>query len=40
MSENKVLAVVQGKEITEQVVLKFLNDLGPQMAMQFQSPRE
>lgn len=38
MSENKVLAVVQGKEITEQVVLKFLNDLGPQMAMQFQSP--
>lgn len=38
MNESKVLALVQGKEITEQVVLKFLNDLGPQMAMQFQSP--
>lgn len=38
MTESKVLAVVQGKEITEQVVLKFLNDLGPQIAMQFQSP--
>ena len=38
MSENKVLASVQGKEITQEVVMKFLNDLGPQMAMQFQSP--
>lgn len=38
MSENKVLAVVNGKEITEDIVVKFLNDLGPQMAMQFQSP--
>lgn len=38
MSENKVLAVVNGKEITENIVVKFLNDLGPQMAMQFQSP--
>jgi peptidyl-prolyl cis-trans isomerase C len=38
MSESRVLAVVQGKEITEETVLKFLNDLGPQMAMQFQSP--
>lgn len=38
MRENKILAVVNGKEITEDTVLKFLNDLGPQMAMQFQSP--
>ena len=38
MSENKVLASVEGKEITQEVVMKFLNDLGPQMAMQFQSP--
>ena len=38
MSESKVLAVVNGKEITEDTVMKFLNDLGPQMAMQFQSP--
>lgn len=38
MSESRVLAVVQGKEITEEIVLRFLNDLGPQMAMQFQSP--
>ncbi|MBU5426340.1 peptidylprolyl isomerase [Tissierella pigra] len=38
MSEKKVLAVVNEKEITEDTVLKFLNDLGPQMAMQFQSP--
>ncbi|MBU5256993.1 peptidylprolyl isomerase [Tissierella praeacuta] len=38
MSEKRVLAVVNGKEITEDTVLKFLNDLGPQMAMQFQSP--
>ncbi|MBU5310584.1 peptidylprolyl isomerase [Tissierella carlieri] len=38
MSEKRVLAVVNGKEITEDTVLRFLNDLGPQMAMQFQSP--
>ncbi len=38
MKENKVLAVVNGKEISEDTVLRFLNDLGPQMAMQFQSP--
>lgn len=38
MKENKVLASVEGKEITQDVVMKFLNDLGPQMAMQFQSP--
>lgn len=38
MTENKVLASVEGKEITQDIVMKFLNDLGPQMAMQFQSP--
>lgn len=38
MSEKRVLAVVNGKEITEDTVLRFLNDLGPQIAMQFQSP--
>lgn len=38
MSENKLVAVVNGKEITQGDVLKFLNDLGPQVAMQFQSP--
>ncbi len=38
MNEKKILAAVNGKEITEDTVLKFLNDLGPQMAMQFQSP--
>lgn len=38
MNNSKVLATVNGKEITEDIVLKFLNDLGPQTAMQFQSP--
>jgi peptidyl-prolyl cis-trans isomerase C len=38
MSNSKVLATVNGKEITQDVVMKFLNDLGPQTAMQFQSP--
>lgn len=38
MTENKVLASVEGKEITQEIVMKFLNDLGPEMAMQFQSP--
>lgn len=38
MSENQLVAKVSGKEITRQDVLKFLNDMGPQMAMQFQSP--
>lgn len=38
MSEKKIVAIVNGKEIFEQDVLKFLNDMGPQMAMQFQSP--
>lgn len=35
---SKVLATVNGKEITQDTVMKFLNDLGPQTAMQFQSP--
>lgn len=38
MNEKKLLASINGKEITQETVLKFLNDLGPQMAMQFQSP--
>lgn len=38
MNENKVLAIVNGKEITQDIVNQFLNNLGPQMAMQFQSP--
>lgn len=37
MTEKKLVAIVNGKEIFEQDVLKFLNDMGPQMAMQFQS---
>lgn len=35
MSENKVLATVNGKEITEQDVSSLLQSLGPQRAMQF-----
>lgn len=38
MSDNQLVAVVNGKEISRQDVMKFLNDIGPQMAMQFQSP--
>ena len=39
MSDNKELvAIVNGKEISKNDVLKYLNDIGPQMAMQFQSP--
>ncbi len=37
-NNNKVLATVNGKEITQATVMQFLNDLGPQTAMQFQSP--
>jgi len=36
--ENKVLAKVDNKEITEEIVSKFINDLGPQVGMQFNSP--
>lgn len=38
MTENKVVAKVNEKEITQKDVMKFLNDIGPQVAMQFQSP--
>lgn len=38
MSENKILATVNNKEITQQDVYAFLNELGPQVAMQFQTP--
>lgn len=38
MTEKKMVAIVNGKEIFEEDVLKFINDMGPQMAMQFQSP--
>ncbi len=38
MSNTNLVAVVNGKEISKDDVLKFLNDIGPQMAMQFQSP--
>lgn len=38
MSEKQLVAIVDGKEISRGDVLKFLNDMGPQMAMQFQSP--
>ncbi|MDX9916571.1 MAG: peptidylprolyl isomerase [Gudongella sp.] len=38
MSDNTPVAVVNGKEITRGDVVKFLNDIGPEMAMSFQSP--
>ncbi|WP_416198391.1 MAG: peptidylprolyl isomerase [Sporanaerobacter sp.] len=38
MNENPILATVNGKEITQKDVYVFLNELGPQVAMQFQSP--
>ncbi|WP_422485320.1 peptidylprolyl isomerase [Gudongella sp. DL1XJH-153] len=38
MTEQQLVAVVNGKEISREEVLKFLNDMGPQVAMQFQSP--
>lgn len=38
MTEQKLVAKVNGKEISREDVMKFLNDMGPQMAMQFQSP--
>lgn len=38
MSDKQVVAIVNGKEIRRSDVLKFLNDIGPQVAMQFQSP--
>ncbi|MCF6462870.1 peptidylprolyl isomerase [Clostridium sp. Cult1] len=38
MSENKVLATVNGKEITDKEVYNFLNQLAPQTAAQFNTP--
>ena len=38
MNENKVLATVNGKDITNQDVYTFLNHLDPQIAAQFRSP--
>jgi peptidyl-prolyl cis-trans isomerase C len=38
MTDQQLVAVVNGKEISRGDVLKFLNDMGPQVAMQFQSP--
>ena len=38
MSENKVLAIVNGKDITAQEVYNFLNQLDPQTAAQFSTP--
>ncbi|MDD2447101.1 MAG: peptidylprolyl isomerase, partial [Tissierellia bacterium] len=35
---NNLVAIVNGKEISKGDVAKFLNDIGPQLAMQFQSP--
>ncbi len=37
MNKNRVLAQVNDREITQQDVYAFLNNLGPQVAMQFQS---
>lgn len=38
MNDTNLVAIVNGKEITRDHVVKFLNDIGPQMAMQFRSP--
>ncbi|MDR7870842.1 MAG: peptidylprolyl isomerase [Tissierellaceae bacterium] len=38
MNKDKIVAIVNGKEISQDDVLRFLNDIGPQVAMQFQSP--
>ncbi len=38
MSDNKVLARVEGREITESDVERLLRNLGPQRAAQFNSP--
>lgn len=38
MSQETVLATVEGKEITQEDVFRFLNELGPQVGAQFQSP--
>ncbi len=38
MNGTKVLANVNGKEITDQDVYVFLNQLNPQIAAQFRTP--
>ena len=38
MSDNKVLARVEGREITENDVNRLVRSLGPQRAAQFNSP--
>lgn len=38
MNDNKVLATVDGRNITEQDAYNFLNQLSPQVAMQFRTP--
>ncbi|MGO1469398.1 MAG: peptidyl-prolyl cis-trans isomerase [Tissierella sp.] len=38
MVENKIVAKVNGKEISQQDVFKFLNEIDPQVASQFNTP--
>jgi len=38
MYENKILATVNGKDITEQDAYDFLEKLSPQVAIQFRTP--
>jgi len=38
MEDNKILATVNGKNITEQDAYYFLNQLSPQVAIQFRTP--
>lgn len=38
MVENKIVAKVNGKEISQQDVFKFLNEIDPQVAQQFNTP--
>ena len=38
MVENKIVAKVNGKEINQQDVFKFLNEIDPQVAQQFNTP--
>ena len=40
MSEKKVLAIVEGREITEEHVDRLLAGLGPQRAVQFDTLKE
>ncbi|NLJ97768.1 MAG: peptidylprolyl isomerase, partial [Tissierellia bacterium] len=38
MEQNKVLATVNGKEISSNSVYAFINQMAPQTAAQFRSP--